>query len=75
MNNKNSWKNNLREENEKFKSVTLQLKDKLEESIITNAKLLYSNRVLISASLNERQKKQIVEALTKAHTVDEAKTI
>ncbi len=67
--------NNLREENEKFKSVTLQLKDKLEESIITNAKLLYSNRVLISASLNERQKKQIVEALTKAHTVDEAKTI
>ena len=67
--------NNLREENEKFKSVTLQLKDKLEESIITNAKLLYSNRVLISASLNERQKKQIVEALTKAHTVEEAKTI
>ena len=66
---------NLTTENKKFKSVTLQLKDKLEESIITNAKLLYSNRVLISASLNERQKKQIVEALTKAHTVDEAKTI
>jgi len=67
--------NHLKQENKKFKSVTMQLKDKLEESIITNAKLLYSNRVLISASLNERQKKQIVEALTKAHTVDEAKTI
>jgi hypothetical protein len=66
---------NLRKENKKFKSVTLQLKDKLEESVVTNAKLLYSNRVLISASLNERQKKQIVEALTKAHTVEEAKTI
>ncbi len=66
---------NLRQENKKFKSVTMQLKDKLEESVITNAKLLYSNRVLISASLNERQKKQIVEALTKAHTVEEAKTI
>jgi len=65
----------LRQENKKFKSVTMQLKDKLEESVITNAKLLYSNRVLISASLNERQKKQIVEALTNAHTVDEAKTI
>ena len=65
----------LKLENKKFKSVTLQLKDKLEESVITNAKLLYSNRVLISASLNERQKKTVVEALTKAHTVEEAKTI
>ena len=67
--------NNLKEQNRKFKSVTMQLKDKLEESVVTNAKLLYSNRVLISASLNERQKSKIVEALNKAHTVDEAKTI
>ena len=65
----------LTNENKRFKTVTLQLKDKLEESIVTNAKLLYSNRVLISASLNERQKKQIVEALTNAHTAEEAKTI
>jgi hypothetical protein len=65
----------LKTENKKFKSVTLQLKDKLEESIVTNAKLLYSNRVLITASLNERQKKQIVEALTNAHSVEEARTI
>ena len=65
----------LKQENQKFKSVALQLKDKLEESIVTNAKLLYSNRVLISASLNERQKNKIVEALTNAQTVEEAKTI
>ena len=65
----------LQEQNKKFKSVTMQLKDKLEESVVTNAKLLYSNRVLISASLNERQKSKIVEALNNAHTVDEAKTI
>jgi hypothetical protein len=65
----------LRIENRKFKAVTLKLKDKLEESIVTNAKLLYSNRVLITASLNERQKKQIVEALTNAHSVEEARTI
>lgn len=65
----------LKTENKKFKSVTLQLKDKLEESIVTNAKLLYSNRVLITASLNERQKKHIVEALTNAHSVEEARTI
>ena len=67
--------NHLTQENKRFKSVTMQLKDKLEESIVTNAKLLYSNRVLISASLNERQKTKIVEALNKAHTVEEAKTI
>lgn len=65
----------LQEENKRFRTVTLQLKDKLEESIVTNAKLLYSNRVLISASLNERQKQRIVEALTNAQTVEEAKTI
>ena len=51
------------------------MKDKLEESVVTNAKLLYSNRVLLSVSLNERQKQQIVEALSNAHSVDEAKTI
>jgi|14BtaG_2_1085337.scaffolds.fasta_scaffold00879_10 hypothetical protein len=66
---------NLTQENKRFKSVTMQLKDKLEESVVVNARLLYSNRVLISASLNERQKSKIVEALNKAHTVDEAKTI
>ena len=65
----------LQEQNKRFKSVTKQMKDKLEESVITNARLLYSNRVLISASLNERQKKHIVEALNKAHTVEEARTI
>ena len=65
----------LKQENKSFKSITMQMKDKLEESVVTNAKLLYSNRVLISASLNERQKKRIVEALTKAHTVEEARTI
>jgi hypothetical protein len=65
----------LQEENKRFKSVTMQLKDKLEESVVTNARLLYSNRVLISASLNERQKSKIVEALNNAHTVEEAKTI
>jgi len=65
----------LQEQNKNFKSIAKRMKDKLEESVITNARLLYSNRVLISASLNERQKKHIVEALNKAHTVEEAKTI
>ena len=65
----------LKENNENYKRTVLLLKDKLEESVVTNAKLLYSNRVLLSVSLNERQKQQIVEALSNAHSVDEAKTI
>lgn len=65
----------LKENNNKLKDTVLQMKDRLEESVVTNAKLLYSNRVLISASLNERQKNKLVEALQNAQTVDEAKTI
>jgi len=37
--------------------------------------LLYTNRVLSSASLNERQKKQLVEAISSANTIEEAKVI
>jgi len=66
---------NLKENNQNLKRTVLLLKDKLEESVVTNAKLLYSNRVLLSASLNERQKHKIVEALSNAQSVDEAKTI
>ena len=42
---------------------------------LVNAKLLYTNKALKSASLNERQKNTIVESLSKASSVDEAKTI
>jgi hypothetical protein len=42
---------------------------------LQNAKLLYTNRVLSSTSLNERQKIKIAEAISSAKSVDEAKTI
>ena len=42
---------------------------------IQNARLLYSNRALTSNSLNGRQKDKIVEAISKAKTVEEAKVI
>ena len=51
-----------------------KLKNTLNE-VLQNAKLLYTNRTLISDSLNERQKNKIVEAISKADSVDEAKTI
>ena len=51
------------------------LKEKLEELNLSNAKLLYSNQALNSASLNERQKSKIVESIQKADSVEEAKVI
>ena len=50
-------------------------KDNLQEVNVSNARLLYTNRVLRNTSLNERQKTKIVEAISKAGSVKEAKTI
>ena len=62
-------------QNKKFKNMILQLKEKLGEVNLSNAKLLYTNRILDSVSLNERQKKKIVEALSNADSVEEAKVV
>ena len=71
-------KNDLKESQSKIQKLSeavLLLKERLDESNLSNAKLLYTNRVLSSDSLNERQKNQIVEALAKSENVEEAKTI
>lgn len=70
--------NKLLEENKTFASTIKQMSDafkKLEEVNLLNARLFYENQILKSASLNERQKTQIVEAVSKADSVSEAKTI
>lgn len=51
------------------------LKEKLDQMTLSNAKLLYMNKVLNSGSLNERQSNKIVEAISKAKSVNEAKVI
>lgn len=63
-------------------TVTKQLKEsfetfstKINEVNLINARLLYANKVLRNASLNERQKDQIAEAISNASTVEEAKTV
>jgi len=56
-------------------NTILALKGKLEESNLSNAKLLYMNQALNSASLNERQKSKVVESIRKADSVEEAKVI
>ena len=60
---------------DKYGTVIDQLKQKLDETNLTSARLLYQNRVLDSVSLNERQKNRIVEAIKDAETVEEAKII
>ena len=66
---------NLLDKTEKYKNLLIQLNGKLEEVNLSNAKLLYTNRVLGSTSLNERQKIKIVEALSKVDSVEGAKVI
>jgi len=57
------------------KKVAYILKNKLDEANLTNARLLYTNKVLSNSSLNGRQKNQIVEALINTESVEETKTI
>ena len=65
----------LQAQNEKFTATLETLQEKLESTNVSNAKLLYINRALENASLNERQKEKIVEAISKADTIQEAKIV
>ncbi len=72
----------LMQENKKLSSLNKEatntlsaLKDQLEKMNLVNAKLLYTNKALGNISLNERQKQQIVESISKADSVLAAKTI
>ena len=64
-----------KQENKKFSTVIVELNNKLQETLLSNAKLIYSNRTLNDVSLNERQKVKIVEAISKARSVEEAKNL
>jgi hypothetical protein len=65
----------LNEQLLQYKQATNELKEGLQDVNISNARLLYTNRVLRDTSLNERQKETIVEAISKAGSVAEARTI
>ena len=67
--------NKLSTENELFETTIYKINDKFKSTLVSNAKLLYSNRVLRDASLNERQKIKIVEAINKARNPEEAKAL
>lgn len=65
----------LKSQNTVLGETVSALKVKLEEVNLSNAKLLYQNEVLMNASLNERQKQNVVESIRKAQTITEAKVI
>jgi len=60
---------------EKLRDTVYVMKEKLDSTSVSNAKLLYQNKALNSDSLNERQKNKLVEAISHADTIEEAKII
>ena len=64
-----------RKKNKKYETAVEQLKTKLVDTNLTNARLYYKNQVLSNPSLNERQKQKLVEAVSNAETIEEAKVI
>jgi len=61
--------------NKKLLGAFHSLKEKFERINLSNARLIYTNRVLTNDSLNERQKSKIVESLSHADSIEEAKVI
>ena len=65
----------LDKQTNQYKQAINELKEGLQNVNLSNARLLYTNRVLRNTSLNERQKERIVEAISSAGSVTEARTI
>ena len=64
-----------KKQNEKVMQIVGKLDTSLKETLLSNAKLIYCNKTLSDASLNERQKEKIVEVIAKAKTPEEAKNL
>ena len=56
-------------------NIVNELSESLNETLLSNAKLLYCNKTLSDASLNERQKSKIVETIAQARTPEEARSL
>jgi hypothetical protein len=65
----------LKERSEQYEGTINEIRNMLQDTNLSNARLLYTNRVLRNTSLNERQKDKIVEAISKAGSAAEARTI
>tara|TARA_R110000824_G_scaffold44354_1_gene129053 strand:+ start:1 stop:1092 length:1092 start_codon:yes stop_codon:yes gene_type:complete len=65
----------LKESTKELHVLLTESKHQLMQLNLDNAKLVYQNKALNSASLNERQKTKIVEAVQSANSVEEANII
>lgn len=65
----------LRKALKEHRDVVVYLRDRLNEINLLNAKLLYSNKLFRSNSLNESQKLRVVEAIDRANTIREVKLV
>jgi hypothetical protein len=68
-------KKEIEKKNAKLVKMLHSLKESFEKSQLSNAHLLYTNRILTNSSLNERQKNKIVEALSNTDSIQEAKVV
>ena len=65
----------FKESTGELRALLLESKSQLTKLNLENAKLVYQNKALNSASLNERQKNKIVEAVQLANSVEEARVL
>jgi hypothetical protein len=68
-------KNKLIKSNKKLKESVGKLAQKFEEMKLMNAKLFYTNKTLMDASLNERQKHKLAESINNAQSYEQAKIV
>ena len=59
----------------KYNEIVETLKENFDKMSLANARLLYTNKVLNSVSLNERQKSRVVDAISNVSSAEEAKVI
>jgi hypothetical protein len=59
----------------KAKQIIQEMKNKMNDVNLLNARLFYTNKILESKELNTRQKDRIVESLAKAKTIEETKLV
>jgi len=74
-NNLKEVRKNLIERNKELKKLLHKISHTLEEVNLSNAKLVYTNQILGSDSLNERQKNKIVETINETDSVEAAKSV
>jgi hypothetical protein len=69
------WKNQCHEELKEAYSTIETLKSELNEINLLNAKLLYTNKIFKSKTLNESQKVKVLSSFDKAKNVGEVKMV